>query len=296
MKVIKFIILLLIITTGYSQDRNEKAVKELAVLHSRTAIVRDSLSILIKVANQQIDAETNEIKKEKLMIAVDSLWNISDKNDIEELKINIDYCKKNPSCAYSFRLVSAQVARQPGKNFYEDFNYIYQNASKEIKESDRGKSMAEKLILFKQSMVGSQAPRVFGIDNNDQQLSLNDFHDKNYVLIDFWASWCAPCREEIPFLQQLHEKYKKSGFEILSISIDKDLTKWKNAIIKEKIENWRHFSTIQNDSFTEKDYFVNGIPHKVLIDKNGKIVGKWKASGELNKLEIENQLIQIFGF
>lgn len=296
MKLINIVIILFTVTSSYAQDSEELAIKELEKLHSRTMFVRDSIGSLIKASNLKIKCATDAVEKEKLVLALDSLWNISDKNDIEELKINIDYCKKKPSCAYSFRLVSAQVARQPGKNFYEDFNYIYQNASKEIKESERGKSMAEKLILFKQSMVGSQAPRVFGIDNNDQQLSLNDFHDKNYVLIDFWASWCAPCREEIPFLQQLHQKYKKSGFEILSISIDKDLTKWKNAIIKEKIENWRHFSTIQNDSSAEKDYFVNGIPHKVLIDKNGKIVGKWKASGELNKLEIENQLIQIFGF
>lgn len=296
MKVTNVIILFLLITTSYAQECEDRAIHELTKLHSRTVSIRDSIISVIKTAELKIKAETDVAKKETLRLEVDSLWNISDKNDIETLKITIDYCKKNPSCAYSFGLVNTQVARQPGKNFYEDFENIYNNASKEIRESEAGKRMAEKLILFKQSMVGSKAPKFSGTDMYDQKLSLDDFHGEKYVLIDFWASWCAPCREEIPFLDKLRDKYHESGFEIISISVDQDLTKWKNAVIKESIENWKHFSTIQNESSAEKDYFVNGIPHKVLVDHYGKIIGKWKATGELNKRELENQLLQIFGY
>lgn len=296
MKLINISIFLLAITSCYAQSSEEYAKEELASLHSRTVFVRDSISTLIKATNLKIDAETDAVKKERLLLTVDSLWNISDRNDIEELKINIDYSKKNPACALSFQLVNAKMISQPGKNFYNDFEYIYNNAAKELKESERGKIMAERLIYFKQSMVGSKAPQLSGTDINNEKLSLIDFHSEKYVLLDFWASWCAPCLQEIPFLNSLHEKYRKNGFEIISISTDKDLTKWKNTVMKKKIDNWKHFSTVQNDSSAEKDYFVYGIPHKVLIDKNGQIIGKWKASGELNKREIESKLLQIFGF
>jgi thiol-disulfide isomerase/thioredoxin len=125
---------------------------------------------------------------------------------------------------------------------------------------------------------------------------LDDFKGKKYVLIDFWASFCAPCREELPYIKDLYKKYAKEDFEIISISRDEDLLKWKNAIQKEDIEMWKQFSIAQNNSSVEKDYFVNGIPHKVLIDKNGIIIGKWKAGGELNKKSLQAQLKNIFGY
>lgn len=296
MRLLILIFIVLTISPIFAQDSEEQAIQELATLHLRTKSVRDSIGKLIKISNQKIKDEKDETNKKELLLAVDSQWTISDKNDIEELKINIEYCKKHPACAYSFGLVNNEVARQSGKNFYNDFEHIYNNASKEIQESERGKSMATKLVLFKQSMVGSLAPKFSGVDIFDQKISLTDFHNEKYVLVDFWASWCAPCREEIPFMNNLREKYKDYGFEIVSISLDENLTQWKNAITNEKIDNWKHFSIKQNSSTVKEDYFVNGIPHKVLIDRNGKIIGKWKASGELNKRELKSQLIQIFGF
>lgn len=84
------------------------------------------------------------------------------------------------------------------------------------------------------------------------------------------------------------------GFEIISITKDQDLDKWKNAIAKEKIAIWKQISTLENDDSIEKKYFVSGIPHKVLIDKNGVIIGKWKGGGEKNKNELQQILAEIF--
>ena len=92
----------------------------------------------------------------------------------------------------------------------------------------------------------------------------------------------------------MYAEYNEQGFEIVSISIDRDLESWQASISKEEIQKWRHFSVAQNSDSVLKDYFVNGIPHKVLIDKNGIIIGKWKGSGELNKKSLENQLQRIF--
>jgi len=289
------LIFLLIGFICQSQNK-ETAIKDLEILQSKTNAVRGAVKNLIKLAGEKLDAEPSLSKKETLRFSLDSLWNISDRNDIEALKITIAYCRQHPSCPYSFDLVASKVQSQSGKNFYADFENLYKNASDDIKNSESGKQLAENLTYFKQSMTGSLAPHFSGFDANGIKIFLDEFVSKKYVLIDFWASWCSPCREEIPFLNELHKKYYNQGFEILSISTDEDPEKWKNAITKEQIENWRHFSSVQNNSTVTTDYFVSGIPHKVLIDKTGKIIGKWKSSGELNKNELKNQLMQIFGY
>lgn len=288
-------ILVFIVAFCEAQTSEDIAIAELKILHKRTDFVRDSIGKLILISNDKIKAATDKKTKEALYLATDSLWNIADQNDIDALKINIEYSKTHPASLYSFKLVAGQVSKQPGKNFYADFESIYNNAPPAIHESEIGKKMAEQLVYFKQSMVGSKAPNISGVDLLNQPISLADYTNKKYILIDFWASWCGPCREELPFLKTLYEKYKAQGFEIISITTDEDSDKWKTAIAKEAIQNWKHFSIAQNKSTAKEDYFVNGIPHKILIDKNGIIIGKWKASGELNKNELKNQLSEIFG-
>jgi len=280
--------------TSSAQQKSESQIKiEIEKLHKNTDFIRDSISKLISISNHKLKESKIPAKTKKLYLTLDSLYNISDKNDIDELKLDFEYTKKHSYSLYSFQLVHQQISRQPGKNFYDEYEQIYRNASKEIKNSDSGKKMAEQLTYFKKSKVGSIAPSFSGKDINGKVFSLKDFKGK-YVLIDFWASWCAPCREELPYIKKFYSKYKKRGFEVISVSIDKDLQKLKTAISKEDIGNWKHFATIQNTTDIEKDYFLNGIPHKVLIDKNGKIIGKWKGSGELNKNSLEKQLKELF--
>jgi peroxiredoxin len=279
-----------------AQQSEAEIQKELAQLHRQTKETRDSVSALLKSSYEAFQATSDLVVREQLRLHSDSLYNISDRNDIAELQINLEYAKKHPSSAYCFELVRSQIARQPGKDFYDDFEYIWNHASKAIQESESGKIMAEQLIDFKQSKVGSLAPAFAGTDIANTEIALKDFIGKKYVLIDFWASWCAPCCEELPDLKDLYRKYKDLDFEIISVSIDEDLAKWKNAVSRHGIENWKHFSTAQNNSIMKKDYFVSGIPHKVLIDKNGVIIGKWKASGELNKRSLESQLRTLFGY
>jgi thiol-disulfide isomerase/thioredoxin len=268
--------------------------KELSSLHHKTTAVRDSVKTLMTACEEQIKITNDLATLENLRIYEDSLWNIGDRNDIEELKINLNYAKQHPSSLYCLELVKSQIARQPGKNFYDDFEEVYNNASAEVKQSDSGKKMAKQLQYFKMSKVGSVAPFFFGKDIEGNEISLQDFKDKKYVLIDFWASYCAPCREELPYIKEIYAKYNELGFAVVSVSTDKNLESWKAAILKEGIEKWRHFSAAQNSDSILQDYFVNGIPHKVLIDKNGIIIGKWKGSGELNRKSLENQLKRIF--
>lgn len=294
MKIFLFIFISFFTFTCNAQKLSESEIKQqLESLNSKTSKSRDSIFKIISLSNDKLKATKVASEKEKLDYYIDNLYNISDRNDVAQLKANLNFTKKHPYSLYSFQLVQQEISRQPGKNFYDEYEAIYKNASTEIKNSESGKKMADQLKYFKQSKVGSIAPLFSGNDINGKPIALSDFKGK-YVLIDFWASWCAPCREELPYIKKAYTNYKKLGFEIISVSIDSDLERLKIAILKEDIANWKHFSTAQNNTKIEKDYFLNGIPHKILIDKKGKIIGKWKGSGNLNKITLENQLKDLF--
>ncbi|MBB77881.1 MAG: hypothetical protein CL844_02630 [Crocinitomicaceae bacterium] len=118
-------------------------------------------------------------------------------------------------------------------------------------------------------------------------MKLSDLRGK-IVLLDFWASWCGPCRRENPTVVNLYNKYKDKGFTVMSVSLDKDLTKWLQAIEKDNLSWSNHVSDLKGwASKAGKEYGVSGIPFTVLIDREGKIIAKNLRGEELkNKLDL----------
>jgi thiol-disulfide isomerase/thioredoxin len=95
------------------------------------------------------------------------------------------------------------------------------------------------------------------------------------VLIDFWASWCVPCRKENPTLVRLYNKYKNKGFTILSVSLDEDVNAWKNAILTDGLVWPNHVSDLLGwESSMINLYSIEAIPHTILVNKEGKIIEK----------------------
>ena len=112
------------------------------------------------------------------------------------------------------------------------------------------------------------------------------------VLIDFWASWCGPCRKENPNVVKLYKKYKFKGFTVLSVSLDEDPNKWKEAIAKDGLEWNNHVSDLMGwNSKMPQLYGFEGIPFTVLVNKEGKIIGR-----ELRGEQLEQKLKNVFGF
>jgi peroxiredoxin len=101
-----------------------------------------------------------------------------------------------------------------------------------------------------------------------------------YVMIDFWASWCAPCRQENPNVVKVYNKFKAKGFEILGVSVDQDKQAWKEAIVADKLP-WVH--VLDEGSTVANIYNVTGIPFTVLLDKEGKIIAKGLRAEALEK-------------
>ncbi len=139
---------------------------------------------------------------------------------------------------------------------------------------------------LKKLPVGSIAPEIKLNTPDGKQVSLSSLKGK-IVLIDFWASWCGPCRKENPHVVEMYRKFRNKNFEILGVSLDDKPDAWKEAIKKDGL-TWQQVSELKKwDSEVVKLYQVDAIPYTVLVDKEGKIIAKGLSGNELEQKLLE---------
>jgi peroxiredoxin len=132
------------------------------------------------------------------------------------------------------------------------------------------------------SPAGDMAPELTMPDTEGKPFSLSSLRGK-YVLVDFWASWCNPCRGENPNVVAAYKKYKDKNFTVLGVSLDKEKEAWLNAI-KEDGLTWKHISDLKYwNSAAVSLYGFEGIPYNVLVDPQGKIIAKELRGEDLDK-------------
>ncbi|AUC81376.1 thioredoxin-like domain-containing protein [Lacinutrix sp. Bg11-31] len=212
------------------------------------------------------------------------------------------YIKKHSNSYVAVLLVKENVSTYNAKTLRTLYNGLSQN----IQDLDFSKSI-DSLIVEKESKIGERLPvvtakkneenfkeeyrpkayKISGINPYGETVSLKSIPKGKVILVDFWASWCGPCRATNPNLVALHKKYKSQGFEILSVSEDKAEAQWLNAIATDGL-TWDYHVIDKNKSIAFR-YGVESIPFKLLIDKNGNIASE-KISGRALETRIQQLL------
>ncbi|HJV77597.1 MAG TPA: TlpA disulfide reductase family protein [Paludibacter sp.] len=166
-----------------------------------------------------------------------------------------------------FENTKSKLKFEGADHFEKQKEYFKKNNTDSIYAREIRKIYTKKLLLAS----GKEAPGFTCTDINGSNYSLNDFKGK-YVYIDFWATWCGPCRQEMPGYLKLQSDYKGKDIAFISISIDEDKGSWEKVVKESKADGISLITTGGIDSNVAKAYQINGIPTFVLIDKAGKII------------------------
>jgi len=160
-----------------------------------------------------------------------------------------------------------------------------------VQKSSIGAQLQETIAISKIGAIGTASIDFTQADTSGKPVALSSFRGK-YVLVDFWASWCGPCRNENPYVVESFNKFKSKNFSVLSVSLDKPGQKenWLKAI-KEDGLTWTHVSDLKYfNNAAAQLYHIQSIPQNLLVDPDGKIIGK-----NLRGPALQAKLCEIFG-
>ena len=199
-------------------------------------------------------------------------------------QIDYAFISKNPNSYLSAYLMIFKVSDLA----LDSIELFYNGFSQKVKQSGSGKQIANEIVKLKKGSPGAIATVFTSTDIAGKPLSLADFRGK-YVLLDFWASWCVPCREGNPHLKNLYSQYKDKGFEIIGISDDDTKPEdWRAAVAQDGIGMWKHIlrglkrtnEGYDRTNDISENFGIHTLPTKILIDKEGKIIGRYGGGGQ----------------
>ncbi len=199
----------------------------------------------------------------------------------ENLSLVQKFALDNPSSAVSLDLLVSSYASQPDPSGAEG---AFSKLDKKLKETPLGLKFASMLSASRLTAIGSMAPDFTQADTSGKQVSLSSFRGK-YLLIDFWASWCRPCRLENPNVVRVFDKYKNKKFMVMGISLDRadDKASWLQAI-KDDHLNWVQVSDLRFwQNAVARAYGIKSIPQNFLLDPQGKIIAKGLRGEQLDQ-------------
>ena len=250
------------ITGSPSQDIFQKYIDEMEKLN------KDVMALQQKYQSSMSSGNSNEAEKAKIEYQA-----MMDNNKV----YTKNFVKENSTSVVSAYIALVQLANQIEA---AELDSIASKFPAEISTSEYVVKIKEIVAEQKKTAVGVEAPDFTMNDQNGNPVQLSSLRGQ-VVMIDFWASWCAPCRQENPNVVKLYEQYHSKGFEIIGVSLDRGKDEWLQAIKDDNLK-WVHVSDLQYwQNTVARQYGVNSIPQTYLLDKDGKIIAKGLRSEQL---------------
>lgn len=290
-----------IITGSKTQD-------EAAELEKNKAPVNKGLQKVADAFTKAVNNYSAAVKAKKPQAVIDSLNEksaaIHDQVGPFENQlaaIDFQFFRTHPSSFVTLSRLGTYTGTLP----LDTLQMYYNNMNNLVQQSTNGKLLAKEISKRKSSAPGALAKSFTTTDIHGVPLSLANYKGKP-VLLDFWASWCIPCRHSNPHLKELYAKYHDKGFDIIGVSDDDvDEAAWKKAVANDGIDIWRHVlrgRNINNINGSEDDendisdkYGIHSLPTKILVDKNGVIVGRYEQGTPEEQAAMDKKIEELVG-
>ncbi len=261
---------------------------------------------MVKAFEKQFEAETAKMQElvnifqdgntpeEEVARARTEYRAVSD----EVSKKRLDFIKQHPDSYFSASMLSGVTYGMAPEEVAAWLDILTGDAA----DSHYARKMRQELQGEIDGRVGAKAPMFSGTDIDGQQFDLVNLIGDKYIIVDFWASWCVPCRAGNPHLKDLYAKYRDDGLVVVCVADnDSEPDKWRKAVAEDGIEEFTHvlrgWGGMEN-FFDRRDisvkYGIHSLPTKILIDKNGVIVGRYGGGGEPSDA-MDAKLAEIFG-
>lgn len=243
-------------------------------------------------------AGRDSLTLEKLLNTAEEARNAMDPFREELSKIDLEFMNEFPGSYITASLMRYKI----GSMQLAEAEERYSKLDGEIKTSSLGKEIKKELDGLRMGSPGARAYVFSSSELRGEPLNLSDYKGR-YVLLDFWASWCVPCRKGNPHLLTLYKKYKDKGFEIIGISDDdSNLEAWRKAVEKDEIGVWKHVlrglkydgKNFDRTNDISDRYGIHTLPTKILINPDGMIIGRYGGGGESDEA-MDKKLEEVFG-